>query len=169
MIIWIIGMSAAGKTVVAKELYSLMKHDHPNTVFLDGDIFRDLHNNDVDHSIGGRKKNSDRLCRICKFLDEQGIHIVAAVLSIFNEAQQWNRENYRKYFEVYLDVPFEVLIQRDPKKLYEKALRKEMCNVVGVDIEFKPPLNPDVIVRNDGQESPLEIAQKIYGKIKEVL
>ncbi len=162
-------MSAAGKTVVAKELYLLMKKDYSNTILLDGDIFRDLHNNDVDHSIEGRKKNSDRLCRICKFFDEQEINVVGAVLSIFHDAQQWNKDNYQRYFEVYLDVPFEVLVQRDPKKLYERALRGEMGNVVGVDIEFKPPRNPDLVIKNEGQESPREIALRIYDKVKDLL
>ena len=167
MIIWIIGMSAAGKTAVAKELYPLIKNEHKNTVLIDGDIFRDLHDNDVDHSVAGRKKNSDRLCAICNFLDKQNIHVVCAVLSIFHEAQQWNRDNYKDYFEIYLDVPFNILTERDPKGLYKAALKGEMPNMVGVDIEFKSPKNPDLVIRNDGSESPKAVAERIFKVLQE--
>ena len=39
-----------------------------------------------------------------QMLDKQGIHVVAAVLSIFPEWQQWNRENLSQYYEIYLQV-----------------------------------------------------------------
>ena len=159
-------MSAAGKTVIGKELYNLIKNKYKNTIFLDGDIFRGLHDNDVDHTRPGRKRNSDRICRICQFLEQQEINVVCSVLSIFHEAQQWNRENYKDYFEVYLDVKFDTLLKRDQKNLYKKALNKEMNNVVGVDIEFKPPKNPDLIIKNEGTESPSEIAQNIFNQVQ---
>jgi len=168
MIIWLIGMSSAGKTVISRELYSLIKEKYKNTVFVDGDILRDMSNNDVDHSIAGRKKNSDRICRLCQFLDNQDINVVCAVLSIFHEAQQWNRENYKKYFEIYLDVPFEILKQRNNKGLYTKALAGEINNVVGVDIEFKPPKNPEMVIKNDGSKSPARIAQMILEEINQI-
>ena len=169
MIIWIIGMSASGKTVVGEELYKLIKNERKNTVILDGDIFRGLSDNDADHTVAGRKKNSDRLCRMCQFLDKQNINVVVAVLSIFHQAQAWNKENYRQYFEVFLDVPLELLKQRDPKGLYRKAAAGEMPNMVGFDIEFPPPRNPDLVIHNDGSQTPALIAEQIFSKVKDQL
>ena len=165
MIIWIIGMSSAGKTVIGKELYQMIKQTHKNTVFLDGDIFRGLHDNDVDHSVPGRKKNSDRLTRICQFLDDQGINVVCSVLSIFPEAQEWNRQNYKEYFEVFLDVSFETLVKRDLKGLYKKALNGEMDNVVGVHIEFPHPTKSNLVIHNEGEKNPDTIAREIFNQI----
>jgi cytidine diphosphoramidate kinase len=165
MIIWIIGKSAAGKTVIGQELNKLIKNEHKNVVALDGDIFRGLHDNDLDYSIESRKKNSDRISRMCQFLDQQDIHVVCSTQSNFHDAQQWNRDNYNDYFEIYLDVPYNILLQRDPKGLYKKALAGEMPNMVGLDIKFTPPLNPHMTINNVGDETPLVIAQRIFAKI----
>ena len=166
MIIWIIGMSAAGKTVIGKELYKLVKEKYRHSVFIDGDIFRGLHDDDVKHSIEDRKRNSDRVCNMCQFLDQQDIHVVCSILSIFNEAQDWNRDNYKNYFEVYLDVSLDTLVERDPKGLYKGARSGEIPNVVGMDIDFTPPKNPDMIIKNEGQDTPEQIARKIFDELE---
>src|SRR3989344_5945742 len=164
MIIWIIGMSASGKTAIGQELYRLIKVEHKNSIIIDGDIFRGLHGHDADYTIEGRKKNSDRITKMCHFLDQQDINVICCFLSIFPEAQQWSRNNYKNYFEIFLDVDFEILKQRDAegsyrtRNLYKRALEGEINNVVGVDIEFKPPICPDLVIKNDGSESPAVIA-----------
>ena len=56
-------------------------------------------------------------------------------------------------------------MKRDPKELYKKALDGEMPNVVGIDIEFKPPKNPDMVVKNEGDDTPSVIAKRIYDKV----
>mgnify|MGYP002725858318 CR=1 FL=1 len=166
MIIWLIGMSAAGKTAVGKELHSLMKGSYNNAVFMDGDHFRTIMGNDLGHSIEDRRRNADRFCRMSQYLEEQGVHAVCSILSIFQESREWNRNNLKKYFEVFIDVPFEVLVQRDPKKIYERALKGEIKDVVGVDMDFPRPTNPDLVIDNKGDRSPREVAEEIYNTIK---
>ena len=56
-----------------------------------------------------RRRNAERICRLCRFLDAQGIDVVCAILSLFHESQEWNRKHYSRYFEVYLDVPMDEL------------------------------------------------------------
>lgn len=165
MVIWIIGMSSSGKTVVAKEVYRGLKGKYRNTVLLDGDHFRDILGEDLGYTIPDRKKNADRFCRVCKFLDDQGINVVGAILSLFPESRQWNRENYSNYFEVFLDVPFEELLRRDVKGLYKRALNGEIIDVVGVDIPFTPPEHPDLIIKNDGQRSIKDIGGEILSNV----
>ncbi len=149
MVIWIIGLSGAGKTTIGKSLYTRLKAEHKNTVFLDGDLVRDIFGNDLGHSLDDRKKNADRVCQLCKLLDSQGINVVCCILSLFHESQRWNRENYSGYFEIFIDASQDELMQRDYKGLYQKALNGEIKNVAGVDIEFMPPENPDLVIRND--------------------
>jgi adenylylsulfate kinase len=128
----------------------LLKAEHPNTVFLDGDMIRAIAGNDLGHTVEDRWENGLRISRLCLELERQDILVVCAVLSIFHESQSWNRENYQDYYEVFIDVPFELLVGRDNKGLYKSALSGEVDNVVGVDIPFTPPSQPDLIVRNDG-------------------
>ena len=149
MVIWFIGLSGTGKTTVSKLVYSEMKKEIPNLVRLDGDVLREVFGNDAGHTVEGRKKNAVRLSNLTKMLADQNIHVVAAVLSIFPEWQQWNRENIDNYAEVYLKASMDTLRKRDIKNLYEPALKGEIENVVGVDIPFPEPKNADLTLDND--------------------
>ena len=151
MVLWMIGLSGAGKTTLSRIMYDRLKPTTPNLVILDGDVLRDLFGNDVDHSIGGRRRNAERLSHLTRFLADQGIHVIAAVLSIFPEWQKWNRENVPGYAEVYLRVPFDILKSRN-EKLYAPALRGELKNVVGVDINFPEPEHSDLIIDNHDRD-----------------
>lgn len=152
MITWLIGMSGSGKTSIGRELYARLKPDTPNLVFLDGDDFREMFRNDVDHTVEGRYKNAERISHTCRMLDAQGIHVIAAVLSIFPEWQKWNRDTFGNYFEVFLDIPMQTLIERDVKGLYAKALSGEMQNFVGFDIDFPLPPAPDMTLNEADQQ-----------------
>ncbi len=160
--IWLIGMSGSGKTTIGQELYSQIKADHPNTVFLDGDNIRYMMGDDLGHTVVDREKNAGRISRLCQVLDSQHVHVVAAVLSIFHEWQDWNRQHFSSYFQVYLRVSMETLIQRDPKGLYKQALAGELANFVGFDIPFPPPKAPDLTLDNDfNQENIGPLAESI--------
>ena len=156
MIIWLIGMSGSGKTTLGKKVYEKRKRDNKCTVFLDGDHIRDMLRNDVDHTVEGRYKNAERISHMCKYFDDEGIDVVAAVLSIFPEWQAWNRENFSDYYEILLDVSLETLIDRDPKGLYKKAVDGDLPNFVGFDIEFPKPVNPDLIVGSDVMDGGID-------------
>ena len=113
-----------------------------------------------------RLNNAWRICRLCKYLNEQEIDVVCGILSIFPETQRWNRKNIPNYFEVYLRTPLNLLFERDSKGLYRRALAGEIKNVVGIDIEFPVPPNPDLIVDNDVVLPSLEpLAHQIIAAI----
>jgi len=149
MVIWIIGLSGSGKTTLAGQVVKRIRQLNGKVVLLDGDLIRTLFGNDVDHTIEGRRRNAERLSVLSKFLADQGIHVVAAVLSIFPEWRRWNRENISNYTEVYIKASMQTLLRRDIKNLYARAARGEIVDVVGVDIPFPEPENPDMVIEND--------------------
>lgn len=156
MVIWIIGLSGTGKTTLANQVVERIRKQNGKVVLLDGDLVRELFGNDVDHTIEGRYRNAERLSVLSKFLAKQGIHVVAAVLSIFPEWRSWNRENIPDYSEVYIKASMETLLRRDIKDLYAKAMKGEILNVVGVDIPFPEPEAPDLIIENDVERVEFE-------------
>ena len=149
MVVWIIGLSGTGKSTLSGHVVSQMRQSGKKVVLLDGDVIRTLFGNDVDHTIEGRRKNAERLSRLSKFLSEQGIDVVAAVLSMFPEWRRWNRQNISDYAEVYMRASMETLLARDIKNLYARALKGEITNVVGVDLPFPEPENPELVIDND--------------------
>lgn len=142
-------MSASGKTTIGKKLFEQLQNSNQKWVFLDGDTFRNILGEDLGHTIEDRRKNAYRISRFCEYLNSQNINVLACVLSIFHDNQRYNKENIKDYKEVYIDVSFENLCKRDNKELYKKALEGEIKDVVGVDIEFKPPYSPDFILDNN--------------------
>ena len=148
MVVWIIGLSGAGKTTIAEKVVEEIRKKNDNVVLLDGDVLREVFGGDADHTLKGREINAKRLSYLSKFLADQKINAVAAVLSIFPKWQRWNRENITDYCQVYLKVPFDVLTKREVKGLYAGALEGSIKNVVGVDINFPEPVDNDVVLDN---------------------
>ena len=151
MVIWITGLSGSGKTTIGKHVYSQWKILAPHTVMIDGDEVRRIlkfDTGDASYTLDGRRVVAERICEMCAWLDRQQINVVCCTMSFFPHLHRRNREELSAYFEVFLSVPKEVLYRRDYKNLYAPALRGESKNVVGVDIPFTPPENPDLIIDN---------------------
>ena len=151
MVIWLIGLSGSGKTTLGSRIYAIWKEIDKSTVVIDGDEIREIfkHNRSNDaYTIEGRSDNAERICALCAWLDRQDINVVCNILSLFHESRIWNRENYSKYYEVFISVPMGILKKRDNKNIYAQAYSGKMKNVVGVDIPFVPPVNPDYIFEN---------------------
>ena len=85
--------------------------------------------------------------------------MVVCSIAMYQEIQRWNRENIENYKEIYIKVTRETLYRRDQKQLYSSG-RKE---VVGVDLPYDEPQDADVVVQNDGQETPEEIVSRLRG------
>jgi adenylylsulfate kinase len=150
MVIWLIGMSGAGKTTIAREVYRQWRVVSPATVLVDGDEIREIfrHESADAYTLEGRRQNANRIHELCAWLDRQEINVVCSILSIFEETRARNRQRYSRYFETYVSVPLETLFERDNKGLYRAAREGRMKNVVGVDIRFEEPTRPDLVITN---------------------
>lgn len=157
---WITGLAGSGKTTIGKLLYDSIKFNKDNVILLDGDKLRELYESQ-DYSYDGRKKLAIKYAKLCKMISEQGIDVICCTISMFDECRIWNRENILNYKEIYLKVSIDELIRRDQKELYTKALRKEIKNVMGIDIDFEAPKQPDLLIENNGEISPEEIVNNI--------
>ncbi len=155
MVVWLIGLSGAGKTTLAEQVVHDANKDNLKTVLIDGDVIREIFNNDLGYSREDRLKNAQRVCQLSKFLSDQNINVVCAILSIFPETRLWNKNNIDNYYEVFIDTPIETLVKRDSKGLYSKFQRGEITNVAGMDIDFPIPEDPDLVINNNGSKEDL--------------
>ena len=107
-VIWITGLSGAGKSSLAVETVRLLRNDQKNVVFLDGDELREIlgadkHKN-VNHNRDKRLELALSYAKLCRTLSLQGFTVVISTISMFREVYSWNRENLPNYFEVYLNL-----------------------------------------------------------------
>ncbi|MCI6085832.1 adenylyl-sulfate kinase [Selenomonas sp.] len=156
---WITGLSGSGKTTIGTALYYQLKEERDNVVILDGDILKLF-------TTGGYR-TEDRLARgkryaqLTKFLAEQGLWVIICTIAMFDEIRDWNRENIDGYIEVFLDVPLDVLQQRDKKGLYSGYAAGTAVDVPGLDETTEFPKHPDLVLKNDGAMPVADCVQQI--------
>lgn len=162
MIIWLTGLSGAGKTTIGQILSKKINSKSP-CVFLDGDAIRaivgDPH---IGHDRQSRLANAYRIAKFAQHFESQGFHVVVSTMSLFHEIHDWNRKNFKKYFEVLIESSLEHLKKNDDKGLYGLAAKGELKNVVGHDLPAEKPLNPDLVITNNHDLPPQEIADIIF-------
>lgn len=151
------GLAGAGKTTVGTLFYQRLKAKNPDAVLFDGDVLRSGNGGNRDYTYEGRLRNARWTFQRCKELSDQGVDIVFCGIAMYFEIRAWNRANIENYKEIYIKVTRETLYQRDQKGLYSSGTP----NVVGVDIPAEEPDHPDVIVQNDGDETPEVIAERL--------
>ncbi len=159
------GLAGAGKTTLGGLFYESLKRQKPDAVLLDGDRQRTAagHNTgdavtvDSRYTTEARKAGARGMFQHCKDLTDQGRDVVCCSISMYNEIRAWNRENIENYREIYVKVTRETLYRRDQKGLYSSGAK----NVVGVDLPWDEPEQPDVVVQNDGEERPMEIVARL--------
>lgn len=147
MVIWLIGLSASGKTTIGRRLHGLLDSPFGRWVLVDGDAFREVMG-DAGHDLEERRKNAYRISRLCRFLELQNLNVVACVLSLFPDNREHNRGLFADYREVYVKAPLEKLAGRDNKGLYAAARSGALKDVAGVDIPFPEPTHPHFVLDN---------------------
>jgi len=146
-VIWITGLSGAGKTTLARAVVGRLRARGEQVVFLDGDELRAVFGADVaaagNHDRGSRLMLAMQYARLCRTIAAQDHTVVIATISLFREVHAWNRAHLPGYFEVYLKVPVEELRRRDAKGIYRCFDAGELRDVAGLDIPIDEPDEPD--------------------------
>jgi adenylyl-sulfate kinase len=158
---WITGLSGSGKTTVGNRLYYELRQDKDNVVLLDGDLLKSIVGDELGYSESDRRKRAFKYAKICKMLTDQGIIVICCTIAMYDEVRDWNRKNNKAYVEVFLDVPMEVLVQRDQKGLYSQYHKGKASNIAGMDLQVEFPRNPDLILKNDGSITIKECVNRI--------
>jgi len=138
MVIWLLGISGSGKTTLAKELKRQFDKENKKSYIIDGDLIRDFFDRDLGYSKEERIANIKRVLISAKVLEDNGIIPIVANISPFQFLRDFARSKFKNYIEIYL--------KRDIKNITNKDFVYNDTNVVGVDMEFDEPTNPDLII-----------------------
>jgi len=153
--LWLTGLSACGKSTIAMALEQvLIQRGYPAYV-LDGDNIRHGLNKNLGFSPEDRAENIRRIGEVAKLFVDAGLLVITSFISPYRE----DRDNVRRllapgeFVEVFVDAPVDVCASRDPKGLYEKAMRGEIKSFTGVspDAPYEPPLSPEIHLRTHEQ------------------
>jgi len=167
-VVWLTGLSGAGKSTIADAAVRNLHAMGVHTYVLDGDNVRHGLNKDLGFTPEDRAENVRRVAEVSKLMRDAGLVVIVALVSPFTGDRRAARELFEpgQFLEVYVDTPLDVVSKRDTKGLYAKAARGALPNLTGVGQEYEVPDNPDLVLHGTGdvEESVAQLVAAILGE-----
>lgn len=147
-IIWLTGLSGAGKSTIADRLDKRLHAEGRHTYVLDGDNIRHGLNRDLGFTDEDRVENIRRVAEVARLMVDAGLIVIVSLISPFNAERQMARAmvDAGQFIEVFVNTPLEVAERRDPKGLYRKARDGLLPNFTGIGSPYEVPENPEITV-----------------------
>jgi len=166
-VLWMTGLSGAGKTTIALILEKELQNRGLKIERLDGDVVRESLTRDLGFTAEDRAKNIERVTFVAKLLSRNGVGCVCSFISPYQSVRDHVSQNSTNFLEVFIDAPLDVVIERDVKGMYKKAIAGEIPNFTGISDPYEAPQNPDIHIRTD-QQTPAESAAEIISQLEEI-
>ena len=167
---WLTGLSAAGKSTLAREVAAELTLLGVRNEVLDADDLRKHLNRDLGFSKADRDENIRRIAFVASLLTRHGVVVLVAAISPFRAARDEARQRIGAFVEVHIDAPLEVCEQRDPTGLYRRLRAGEVQHIAGVDDPYEPPLAPELRCHTHEetiQESAAKVISLVLGLIRQ--
>ncbi len=158
--VWFTGLPCSGKTSIASELCRMLNRKGIIVEHLDGDVLRKSISSDLGFSEADRFENIRRAVIVAKLLTQQGIVVLASLVTPYTAMRDHARSEICDFIEVYVRCPLAVCIKRDVKGMYKKALSGQIPDFTGVSSPYEEPESPDTICDTEGETVAVS-AQKV--------
>ncbi len=139
-LIWLTGPSGAGKSTIAKALRGRIADSGRRVEILDGDEIREVISPELGFSKEDRNIQIDRIGYIASLLTRNGVDVIVSAISPYRQSRDRAISRSSSSFEILVSAPLEVLIDRDTKGLYGKAIRGEITGLTGYDDPYEEPI-----------------------------
>jgi bifunctional enzyme CysN/CysC len=173
-VIWLTGLSGAGKSTIAQSLERELFHRGMHTYVLDGDNIRHGLNSNLGFSPDDRVENIRRVSEVARLMADAGTVVITAFISPYRmdrrRAREIALEGNAEFIEVFVDAPLEVCEARDPKNLYKKARAGQIREFTGIDAPYEAPEDPEIVVPTNEQtvdESVATILEQLLPRLRE--
>jgi adenylyl-sulfate kinase len=150
-VVWLTGLSAAGKSTIATELERVLFRDGCQARVLDGDHVRRGLCRDLGFSPKDREENIRRVGEVARLFADAGYICITAFISPYRADRALARKLMAdgRFIEVFVNAPLAVCEARDPKGLYARARKHQLRNFTGVSAPYETPRHPEVELRTD--------------------
>jgi adenylylsulfate kinase len=166
-ILWLTGLSGAGKTTVAGALHEALR-GLGRVEVLDGDEIRTTLTKGLSFSKEDRDENVFRIGYVARLLARNGVATIVSAISPYRSARDAVRQSAGRdgtpFVEVFVDASIDVLIHRDVKGLYQRAIAGDLPHFTGISDPYEPPVDPDLRLTTD-----LETIDRTVCRVLELL
>src|SRR5512146_3338443 len=163
--LWFTGLSGAGKSTLANLAAEELRARSHRVEVLDGDEVRTNLSRGLGFSKEDRDINIRRIGYVAHLLARNGVIAISAAISPYRNVRDEVRQQHRNFLEVYVKCPLTILVERDVKGLYRKALNGDIPNFTGVSDPYEQPLNPELVIETN-RESREESLAKLIGTLE---
>jgi bifunctional enzyme CysN/CysC len=152
-VIWLTGLSGAGKTTLALELERQLFLKGYQVYVLDGDNIRHGLSADLSFSPDDRAENIRRVSEVAALFADAGFIVITAFISPYRADRDRARATRPQMFhEVYIKADLEECEKRDPKGLYKKARAGQIEVFTGISAPYEPPENPELVIETTRED-----------------
>jgi len=165
ILFWITGLSGSGKTTLSKKIFKNVVKSYGPTLLISGDDLREIFSFD---KFNGKERKilAKKYCRYAKFITDQNINLIFAAVGMFNSTRTWYRKNIDNYIEIYIKASLQDIILLKKKKIYH---RKNIGDIVGINIKPEFPQKPHIIINNNFKKNSNVVAKELFNKIKKII
>ena len=148
VVVWFTGLSGAGKSTIAIEVEKELLKIGKATYILDGDNIRHGLNVDLGFTQEDRNENIRRIAEVAALFKDAGLIILVCCISPNGKMRSFAREKAgnNDFIEIYVKADLGTCSARDPKGLYAKAKREEICDFTGITAPYEEPASPELII-----------------------
>jgi adenylylsulfate kinase len=150
-VLWLTGLSGAGKSTVAAKLAPALAERGHRVELLDGDEVRTNLCQGLGFSRQDRDTNIARIGYVANKLAKHGVAVLVAAISPYRAARDQVRAAVDTFVEVHVAAPVGVCAERDVKGLYARALAGEIPHFTGISDPYEPPTDPEIILHTEDQ------------------
>ena len=165
ILFWITGLPGSGKTTLGRKIKKNITKVYGPTIMISGDDIRKifaLKGYEYNERVAILKKYS----LFAKYITEQKINIILAVVGMVESQRKWNRTNIENYIEIYIRSSIKNIIKLNKKKIYNK---KNPGKLIGIDIRPQYPKNPDITIINSFKSTTDQMAKSLISNINILL
>ena len=167
-ILWFTGLSASGKSTVARRVEQLLAERGCFSYVLDGDNVRHGLNKDLGFSPKDRTENIRRIGEVAKLFTDAGALTLTAFISPYREDRAQVRALVPPgdFIEVYVNAPVAVCESRDPKGLYKKARAGQIPEFTGISAPYEEPEKAELVLHTDREDVEAS-SRRVVGFLEE--
>lgn len=167
-VIWLTGLSASGKSTIARRAEQLLLERGFNAYVLDGDNIRFGLNKDLGFSPADRTENIRRIGEVAKLFADACVVTLTAFISPYRADRDAVRALMPEgmFFEAYAQASVELCEQRDPKGLYKKARAGQIPEFTGISAPYEEPASAEIVI-DTGAGTVDECAMQILKALAE--
>ncbi|MBE2284525.1 MAG: adenylyl-sulfate kinase [Prosthecobacter sp.] len=161
-VIWLYGLSGAGKTTLAQQAARQLRSDGRQVVVLDGDELRAGLCRGLGYTEEGRLENVRRAAELARLLSCQGVLVLVALMTPQCRMRELAGQILGDVLTtIHLRCDHAVCAARDVKGLYRQAASGQVTHLPGCDMVFEEATNNELSL-DTGTRSQEECLNQLW-------